>query len=174
MKEATQRLLEFGQDYADFAAACWRQLQAAQSLPAGAGHWPGVESLLGVFEEHYRRMLAPAMPPEIAAAATMPGLAAALARCQRAAHALGAETAAIALDASRRLSEELARTDAAATPVTTLRALHGLWVECGERAWSAAVRQDAYAAALSEWLAALVELQCEQQRLQQAAGAGQR
>jgi hypothetical protein len=77
---------------------------------------------------------------------------------------MATQGAEIAADASRRLTMALADENPAATPVTSLRELHDLWVECGEAAWAAAVHQDSYAAVQAEWLAALVELMQEQRR----------
>jgi hypothetical protein len=169
MTDAVRQLLEFSQQYAGFAMDCWRLAAGAVAAPAGGVPQPGLETLQPLFAEHYRRLLAPALPPEIPGAAAAPAMAAALARCQRAAQALAAETTAAAADAARRLVEELSRNDAGAAPITTLRGLHDLWIECGEAAWAATVHGDAYAAAQAEWLAALIELQFEQRRLQHPA-----
>lgn len=163
-----QRLLDFGQDYAGFATSVWGQFSGAGQPPAAA-QWQGSAALQAALAEQYRRMISPAMPPQMTAASTMPALSEALARCQRAGQALAAQSTAIGADAARRLVAELSRTDAAAAPITTLAALHELWIECGEAAWAAAVHQDDYAAAQSEWLAALIELQFERRRLQQGA-----
>jgi len=164
--DAAARLREFGQDYAGFATSFWGQFPGA-GQPAAAAPWQGPAALQAALAEHYRRMISPAMPPQVTAAGALPALAAAIARCQRAGQALAAQAAAIGADAARRLVAELSRTDAAAAPITTLAALHGLWIECGEAAWAAAVHQDDYAAAQAEWLTSLVELQFEQRRLQQ-------
>lgn len=164
-----RRLAEFVQQYAGFTADCWRLTAETAAAPAKGGPLPGPESWLPMFTEHYRRLLAPTLPPESPGAAA-PALVAAAARCQRAAQALAVQTTAAAADAARRLAAELARADPEAAPITTLRGLHDLWVECGEAAWAATVHGDAYAAAQSEWLAALVELHCEQRRLQRPAG----
>jgi len=161
--DVAKRLFEFGQDYAGFATSFWGQFAGAGQPPAA--QWLGSAPLQASLAEHYRRMIAPAMPAEVAAAAMLPALAGAVARCQRAGQALAAQAAAIGADAAARMAAELSRTDAA--PITTLAALHDLSVECGEAAWSAAVHRDDYAAAQAEWLAALVELQFEQRRLQQ-------
>jgi len=173
--EIAQRLREFGQDYAGFATGFWGQFPGAGQPPAAAP-WQGSAALQAALAEHYRGMISPAMPPEVAAAGALPALAAAVARCQRAGQALAAQATAIGADAARRLVAELSRTDAAAAPITTLAALHELWIECGEAAWAAAVHQDGYAAAQSEWLSSLIELQFEQQRLRQSerppAGSG--
>jgi len=151
------------------------RISAAGPTPAAAP-WQGSDALQTALAETYRRMIAPAMPPQLAVAGTLPALAAAVARCQRAGQALTAQAAAIGADAARRLVAELSRTDAAAAPITTLAALHELWIECGEAAWSAAVHQDDCAAAQAEWLTSLVELQFAQRQLQQGvaspAGSG--
>lgn len=166
--DVADRLRESGQDYAGFATTFWSQFPGAGQPPAAAP-WQGSAALQAALAEHYRRMISPAMPPQVAAAGTAPALAAAVARCQRAGQALAAQATAIGADAARRLVAELSRTDAAAAPITTLAALHELWIECGEAAWAAAVHQDDYAAAQAEWLTSLVELQFEQRRLQQGA-----
>lgn len=164
--DVAQRLLDFGQDYAGFATSFWGQFAAAGQAPAAA-QWQGSAALQAALAEQYRRMISPAMPSQMTAANAMPALAEALTRCQRAGQALAAQSSAIGADAARRLVAELSRTDAAAAPITTLAALHELWIECGEAAWAAAVHQDDYAAAQAEWLAALIELQFEQRRPQQ-------
>lgn len=166
--DVAQRLLDFGQDYAGFATSFWGQFTGAGLAPAAA-QWPGSAALQATLADQYCRLISPAMPPQMTDANTMPALTNALARCQRAGQALAARSTAIGADAARRLVAELSRTDAAAAPITTLAALHALWIECGEAAWAAAVHQDDYAAAQSEWLAALIELQCEQRRLQRGA-----
>lgn len=166
--DVAQPLREFGQDYAAFATSFWGQFSGA-GQPQAAPPWQGSPALQAALAEHYRRMISPAMPPQVTAAGALPALAAAAARCQRAGQALAAQATAIGADAARRLVAELSRTDAAAAPITTLAALHELWVECGEAAWAAAVHRDEYAAAQAEWLTSLVELQFEQRRLQQGA-----
>ena len=150
----------------------WVAAQGELARSAASAMDPqATESLQAMFAGHYRRMLALAMTAPAAGTAEQPGLAQAAARCQRAARTLAGHTATIAADAARRLVAELSRTDAAATPIVTLAALHALSIECGETAWIAAVHQDAYADAQAEWLASLVELQSEQRRLQDAAQA---
>ncbi len=163
--DMTRRLTEFGQDYAGFASDLWRLFAG---VPTGAAHRPGIEPLQAALAEHYRRLLAPAVPAEVLGTAAAPGIAPAIGRCQRALAVLVLQTTAIAADATRKLVAELSRTDEA-PPIATLRELHDLWVECGEEAWSAAVHEDAYADAQAEWLASLVELQFEQRRLAQAS-----
>ncbi|HEU0225354.1 MAG TPA: poly(R)-hydroxyalkanoic acid synthase subunit PhaE [Steroidobacteraceae bacterium] len=140
---------------------------SAAGLQSSTAPWQASAPLQAALAEHYSRMILAAMPPELTAPGTLPAQAAAVSHCQRAAQALAARASAIGADAARRLVAELSRTDAAAAPITTLAALHELWIECGEAAWSAAVHQDDYAAAQAEWLASLVELQLERRRPQQ-------
>ena len=45
-----------------------------------------------------------------------------------------------------------------APPITTLRELHALWIDCGEAAYAAAAHRDEFAEAQAELLAAFVEL----------------
>ena len=45
-----------------------------------------------------------------------------------------------------------------APPITSLRELHALWIECGEAAYGEAARREEFAAAQAELLMALVEL----------------
>ena len=52
----------------------------------------------------------------------------------------------------------LAATGPEAQPITSLRELHALWVECGEAAYSQAAHREEFAAAQAELLSALVEL----------------
>jgi hypothetical protein len=54
-------------------------------------------------------------------------------------------------------SRPLSASGPAAPPVTTLRELHALWIECGEAAWAAAAHRDEFAEAQAELLAAHVE-----------------
>ncbi|MGQ0430261.1 MAG: poly(R)-hydroxyalkanoic acid synthase subunit PhaE [Gammaproteobacteria bacterium] len=163
--EIGRRLLEIGQDYAGIARDSWRFFGGATA----AGAPPAAGSMQAAFAESYLRLLAPAAPFDLAGAGIAPGLPAAGARCQRALQALAMQAATIATDAARRLAAALSRDDPAALPVTSLRELHNLWVDCGEEAWAAAVHQDAYAAAQAEWLAALVEFVHEERRLHEAA-----
>src|SRR5262245_51683442 len=106
--------------------------------------------------EQYRRLLA---PPESPAAVAGTGVAsAALLRYQAAAGRFAELLAAIANDAGRRLASALNESGADAAPITTLRELHAVWIECGEAAWSAAAHGEAFATAQAELLVALVEL----------------
>jgi hypothetical protein len=156
----TRRLLELGQDYAGIARDSWKFLGGGSAAPAGTDP----AAMQAAFAESYRRLLMSDAPFDPRQTAAVASLSAAMARCQRAWQALATQAAGIAADASRRLAAALADEDPAATPVTSLRELHDLWVECGEEAWAAAVHQDSYAAVQAEWLAAIVELMQEQRR----------
>jgi hypothetical protein len=139
-------------------AAAWMQAQQAflQLASSGLATRPlagGVEQLLA---GQYRQLLAlprlPFAPPET----LVPGPR--LARYQQAAERFGQLLNAIALDAAERLGAALADDGPHAAPITSLRELHELWIECGEAAWSAAAHREEFAAALAELLAALITL----------------
>lgn len=98
--------------------------------------------------ESYRRLFTPV--------AAIAGGAASL-RCQAAMQKSAELAAAVARDAARRLSAELASPDPALPPVTSLRQLLELWVECGETAWAAAAHREDFADAQAELLASFVE-----------------
>lgn len=143
--EALQRLLDYGGDYAGFAREAWRLLDR--------GRAPG-EAIL----DQYRRLFMPAA----GFAAATPEYAAPVAalRWQAASQRLSQQAAAIAADACRRLTAALADDGPDAPPITSLRQLHDLWVECGEAAYAEAAHGEEFAAAQAEWLAAAVELHC--------------
>lgn len=101
---------------------------------------------------------AAAMPPAGSAA----GGTAAWARYQRATARSAELAAAIALEAGRRLAEALAPAGPQAPPITSLRELRALWIECGEAAYGEAARRDEFAAAQAELVMALVELRAVQ------------
>ena len=104
----------------------------------------------------YQQLFMPAAPVPNA----MPGTAAAL-RLQRASQAFAALAAGAAADAALRFQAALASTDPALPKITTLRALHALWIDCGEAAHAAAAHAPAWAEAQAELLNALVELRAE-------------
>lgn len=139
---AIRGMLDVGSDHAALAADLWRRAMTGES-----GLAPGpVAELAG----RYRHLLMPGAAPQ-------PSADAVPARWQRASAAMLRQAQAIAADAQRRLADALAESGPAATPVTTLRELFELWVECGEAAWASAAHRDDFAADQAEWLAALVE-----------------
>ena len=136
---------------------------------AGAVHGPGrggpatPEALLKSFAAGYQQLFAPSVfAAPFPAASPAAGSGAAWARYQRAAARSAELASAIALDASRRLAEALAQSGPQAPPITSLRELHALWIECGEAAYGEAARREEFAAAQAELLMALVELRAVQ------------
>ncbi len=149
--EAMRRLMEFGGDYAAVAAEFWKQSQLKD--PDFAGMQAG---LVG----HYRKLFTPVAVPETGPADS----SAASIRCQQAGKRFGRHASAIAVDACQRLTAALSATGADAPPITSLRELHELWIECGEAAFAAAAHREDFADAQAELLAAFVELRAGQLR----------
>jgi hypothetical protein len=85
-------------------------------------------------------------------------------RWQRASERYSALAMAIANDAFARLARALEESGPAAPPVTSLRALHALWIECGEAAWAEAAHREDFAEAQAELLAALAGLRAAASR----------
>ena len=144
---AQRRLAEYAQDFAGIAGAFWRQLQSGES---------SFEVLREPLMDRYQRFFAPPGLP--AASADPPKSGAAWIRCQQAGERYAREATAIAIDACGRLGESLSTTGSGAPPITSLRELHALWIECGEAAYAAAAHREEFAAAQAELLMALVEL----------------
>ena len=141
-----QRTLNrYAQDYVGLASA----------LCGAAGPGPPDLALLGqALAAGYQRLFSPSGP----ATAIPTGDGTAQARYQRAAARTAELAGAIAVEASRRFARALAATGPEAPPITTLRELHALWIECGEAAYGEAARGEEFAAAQAELLMALVEL----------------
>ncbi len=139
--------------YAEGLAALGESLRAAAGPAA-----PGPEAVLQMLASGYRGLFAPSgfaaagMTPHAPAA---DGSAAFL-RYQRATSRWSDLTSRIALEAGRRLAQALEQQDA--PPITSLRELQALWIDCGEAAYGEAARSDEFAAAQAELLMALVEL----------------
>ncbi len=120
---------------------------AAQSMGAGTEHF---------FADQYRQLFA--MPglhftaPRDAAPGPL------LVRYQQAAERFARLLNEAAIDAARRLGIALADTGPGVAPITSLRELHALWIDCGEAAWSAVAHREEFAAAQAELFAALVAL----------------
>jgi hypothetical protein len=147
MAAAQQRLADYAADYAGLAAA------AFAAGPSGAA---SVNAFSAPLVERYRQLFMPAglvpAPPSAGQAG------ASWLRMQQASERYGRLALGIATDAGRRLVAALSASGPAAPPVTSLRELHALWVECGEAAWAAAAHREEFAEAQAELLAALVEL----------------
>lgn len=108
------------------------------------------------FAASYQQLFLPAMPIPNPVAGTAGAL-----RLQRATAAFAELAARAAADAAARFQAALSSTDPLLPKITTLRALHALWVDCGEAAYAAAAHAPAWAAAQAELLNALVAWRAE-------------
>jgi hypothetical protein len=149
--EAMRRLMEFGGDYAGVAAEFWKQSQSKD---------PDFAAMQAGLVGYYRKLFTPVTVPETGPADS----SAAFIRCQQAAERFGRHASAIAVDACQRLTDALSATGADAPPITSLRELHELWIDCGETAFAAAAHREDFAEAQAELLAAFVELRAGQLR----------
>ncbi len=104
----------------------------------------------------YRHLFMSTAPAPNPAAGTAGAL-----RLQRATQTFAQLAAGAAADAGARFQAALASTDPALPKITTLRALHALWIDCGEAAHAAAAHSPAWAQAQAEVLNALVQLRAE-------------
>lgn len=129
-------------------------LAGAVQTPAGSGA-ADFGALQQSFIAGYQRLFAPG---GLAATSPPSGSGAAFDRYQRAVARSTELAASIAHDASRRLAEALEASGPEAPPITSLRELHALWIECGEAAYAEAARREEFAMAQAELLMALVEL----------------
>src|SRR5688500_10875969 len=151
----SQRTLsEFSQGFAARAAALHGHGSSAPATP---------ETPQDSMAPGSKRVFAPAASAAAAPAATRTaGSDAAWVRYQRATMRSAELASAIALEAGRRFAEALAQSGPQAPPITSLRELHALWIECGEAAYGEAARRDEFAAAQAELVMALVELRAVQ------------
>ena len=104
----------------------------------------------------YQRHFMPAPPPPNAGANSAGAL-----RWQRATQTLVQLGTGVAADAAGRFQAALASTDPTLPKITSLRALHELWIDCGEAAYAVAAHSHAWAQAQAELLNALVDLHAE-------------
>lgn len=163
---AMQRLNAFGGDYVGMAGDWWRML-TAQTTPAGGARPPSpadFESMRADLTARYQQLFMPAFAQAAALQPPQPGFAKAHGRWQAAVQRAEQQSAAIAHDAFQRFSMALASTDAALPPITRLRELHELWIDCGEAAYAATAHREEFADAQAELLAAFVELDSLRQR----------
>lgn len=129
-------------------------VEAAAQVP-GASH----DALRAIFADRYRQWFTPEFARCAPVPDPLPASAAAMTRWQAAAQRLGLQVVAIANDAAQRLAVLLLSNDAGLPPVTSLRQLHTLWIECGEAAYAAAAHGDEFVESQAELLGAWVELQ---------------
>jgi len=138
-------------------AACLEAQQAFARLAAAAiATDPATSGAAQVFAAQYRRLFAqPELPAaEVDAAVTGESVR----RYQRAVEQAGKLLNEAAADAGRRLGAALADNGPDAAPITTLRELQTLWIDCGEAAWSATAHRKEFAEAQAELLAAWAAL----------------
>lgn len=126
--DALRRLQEFGGHVAALAATV---------APQAASHGHAPDAAAAHFES-YRRLFAAGLPPG--------------------APEFSQILAGIATDAAARFAAELERSGPDAPPITSLRELFDLWIDCGEAAWAAAAHRESFAVAQAKLLAAIAEL----------------
>jgi class III poly(R)-hydroxyalkanoic acid synthase PhaE subunit len=165
--ETIRRIRQFGDDYLGMTQELWKFVESRAAGVAG-GQAPapgnGLDRLRESLKDKFARAYLPAFAPLQGQPQGGERLMAATLRWQRATARMGELQAAVAADAAGKLATELSGPDAAGPAVTTLRALHDLWVDCGERAYAAVAHGDDYAAAQAELLMAMVEMLSEQRR----------
>ncbi len=145
--QAQQKLADYAQEYAAIAGAFWNQMQSPR---------PDFEALREPLTERYRRLFMPPGADAAGGASAVHG--AARFRCQQASERYARQATAIAIDACERFRVALAASGPDAPPITSLRELHALWIDCGEAAYAEAARRVEFASAQAELLTALVEL----------------
>lgn len=165
--EAVRRIREFGDDYLGITRDLWKLVAShapgepgASSLALGAG----LDGLRNALKDKFERLYVPAFGPLHAQQQFAESLMSTTLRWQRAATRVSELLSAVATDAVEKLIAALAGPEASGPPVTSLRQLHDLWVECGERAYAAAAHSEDFAAAQAELLAAMIEMRFEQRR----------
>jgi hypothetical protein len=164
--EAIRRIRESGDDYLGITRDLWKLVESRASGESGASSQvPGdsLDQLRNALKEKFERLYVPAFGP-LHAQQSAESLMSTTLRWQHAATRVGELLSAVATDAVDKLLAALAGPEASGPPVTSLRQLHDLWVECGERAYAAAVHSEDFAAAQAELLAAMVEMRFEQRR----------
>lgn len=138
--------------------AAWLEAQQALSRLAEAALAtnPATSAAPPSFAESYRLLFA--LPGFPTAAANTAAPDATLRRYQQAAKRVGKLLNDAAADAGRRLGTALDAVGPEAPPITSLRELQTLWIDCGEAAWSVAAHREEFAQAQAELLSAWVAL----------------
>jgi class III poly(R)-hydroxyalkanoic acid synthase PhaE subunit len=165
--EALRRFREFGDDYLGITRELWRLIESQSTAAPGGSPalQEGLARLHDALKEKFERMYVPVMNPLHAQQQSTERLMTTSLRWQRASTRMSQLFSVAATAAVGNLAAALAGPPAAGPPVTSLRQLHELWVECGERAYAAAAHSEEFAAAQAELLSAMVELRFEQQRV---------
>ena len=162
-----RRIRDFGEDYLGITRELWKLVEAQVSQEPGSPSQAlekGLDQLRNALKEKFERLYVPAFGPLHAQQAATERLMATTLRWQRAAARVSELLSAVATDAVAKLVVVLSGPDASGPPVTSLRQLHDLWVECGERAYATAAHSEDFAAAQTELLTAMVEMRFEQRR----------
>ncbi len=129
-------------------------LAALFARPGGLGV-TGLDALRSPLAEAYRQLFS---GPASQAFEKADAGADAFVRWQRAYERFGEFAGEAANDAFVRLVRALAEESPPASPVTSVAALHALWIDCGEAAWAEVAHRDEFAEAQAELLAALAGL----------------
>ena len=164
---AIRRIREFTDDYLGITRELWKLVEAHASGEPGASSQAlgkGLDQLRDALKEKFERLYVPPFGPLHAEQQATDRLMATTLRWQRAVARVSELLSTVAADAVEKLIAALAGPDASGPPVTSLRQLHELWVECGERAFALVAHSEDFAAAQAELLAAMVELRFEQRR----------
>lgn len=165
--EALRRIREFGDDYLGITRQLWRLIESQSRAAPGesAALQEGLAQLHDAMKEKFERMYVPVVNPLHAQQQATERLMTSSLRWQRASARMSQLLSAAATTAVGNLAAALGGPAATGPPVTSLRQLHELWVECGERAYAGAAHSEEFAAAQAELLSAMVEMRFEQQRV---------
>jgi len=142
---------------APFMAAWLEAQQALTRLAADAlAPNPAASAAPLSFAEPFRLLFAMSGFP--AAGVNSAASAALMRRYQQAVEWVGKLLNDAAADAGQRLSTALAADGPDGVPITSLRQLQTLWIDCGEAAWSAVAHREEFAQAQAELLSAWVAM----------------
>jgi class III poly(R)-hydroxyalkanoic acid synthase PhaE subunit len=165
---AVGRIHQFGEAYLSTTRELWRLVES-HALNGPGASWQAPAENLGQLRNGLKEMLerlhAPVFGPLLAQhQQAADHVVQTTQRWQRAATQMNELLAAIAADAIDKLIAALAAPAQPGIAVTSLRQLHDLWIECGERAYATAAHSEDFAAAQRELLEATVEMRFEQRR----------
>lgn len=165
--ETMRRIRDFGDDYLGITRELWKLFESQAMREPGSPSpalEQGLDQLRNALKEKFERLYLPAFGPLQAQQEATERLMSTTLRWQRAAARVSELLSAVATDAVANLVAALSGSDASGPTVTSLRQLHDLWIECGERAYAKAAHSEDFAAAQAELLTAMVEMRFEQRR----------